>query len=196
MIRAQPLWLPDPAGCAIWMWTTLTSLGVAFDVFKALNIRYVTHQIWRKLGAAGTGRRVRGGHEVLLFGVFGKSVPVPPPKRRLSSWFEAYRPVNPATRKAIHSAKPQIAYDRMMTHDPEGIARADIFARYTRVGWDTCGIELGDEPAFLERGYVEAKMDLLEKTRDDPSIEDAEFEELGEPEIESFDPDPVSEDHD
>lgn len=83
--------------------------------------------------APGTGQRLRGLHEHLLYGRIGMT-PVPAPVDRLPSVVFA-----PRTKR--HSEKPQAAYDLIERHDPQG-ARLEMFARDARPGWASWGDEL------------------------------------------------------
>lgn len=116
MLRS-PLWRPHPEGCALWMWTTASSLPAALWLVEALGFRYVTHAVWIKPGAPGLGQRLRVAHELLILARRGK-VPIPSTADRPPSIFSAPR--------RGHSVKPYEA-ERYFLTTPGPCA--ELFAR-------------------------------------------------------------------
>ena len=138
-------WNPEVEGASVWMWATTNKLTDALWLMQELGAKYVTHTVWVKanqvfpLGQSkqcfelcnpGLGQRFRHCHELFLYGRIGR-VPVPPPDRRMPSVMLAPR--------GEHSSKPDLQYDWIVDHDPEGL-RCEFFARGNpRPGWTAWG---------------------------------------------------------
>lgn len=132
-IKALPVRdLADPAGCALFMWTTAPFLRVAFDVLEAWGFRYSTAGTWAKQTSAGrgwafgTGYVYRGAMEPWLVGLIGK------PKRQSRG---VRNLIAAPTRE--HSRKPD-----QMRVDVEALFPGpylELFARERAPGWDAWG---------------------------------------------------------
>jgi len=130
--------LAHPDGAALYLWATAPMLIDALRVMAAWGFEYKTNLCWDKK-ALGTGYWVRGEHELLLIGTRGKA-PCPAPANRSGSMIRE--------RRREHSRKPEAAYALIEKAHP-GVARADLFSRETRPGWDAWGDQAG---TFDERG--------------------------------------------
>lgn len=65
IVRSMGGWNPDPAGCSVWMWTTVTSLPDALALVDDLGARYVSHCVWVKAEDSTLGQLLsRLIHEV------------------------------------------------------------------------------------------------------------------------------------
>ncbi len=132
-IKALPVRdLADPAGCALFMWTTAPFLRASFDVLEAWGFRYSTAGCWAKRTrrgdgwAFGTGYIYRGAIEPWLVGVLGK------PKRQSRSVRNLI-----AEPLREHSRKPD-----QMRVDVEALFPGpylELFARERAPGWDAWG---------------------------------------------------------
>jgi N6-adenosine-specific RNA methylase IME4 len=107
----------------------------AIDVMKAWGFRYKTCGAWAKQSstgkkwAFGTGYLFRCAAEFFIVGAIGEPRPLARDVRNL-----IVAPVRE------HSRKPDEMYlvlERMFPRDP----RCELFARTTRVGWDSWGNE-------------------------------------------------------
>ncbi len=121
--------------CLLWLWATFPMLPQALAVLAAWRFRYVTGGVWCKATvhgkrAFGTGYVLRSAAEPFLIGKLGEPVTT----RSVRNVVDA------AVRE--HSRKPDAAYAAAEALMP-GAARADLFARQRRPGWDGWGNELG-----------------------------------------------------
>jgi N6-adenosine-specific RNA methylase IME4 len=132
LIMSSPLWLPA-RDAHLWLWATVTHLGDAIFLIRALGFRYVTNAVWVK-PSMGLGRYMRLRHEHLLLGVRGR-IPIGF-DRKVDSVIEAPR-TRRAGRASVHSTKPDEAYSRIERVSPG--PRAELFARDPREGWDVWG---------------------------------------------------------
>lgn len=132
-IKALPVRdLADPAGCALFMWTTAPFLPEAFNVMAAWGFRYSTMGCWAKQSstgrgwAFGTGYVYRGAVEPWIVGALGKPARVSRGVRNL---------IAAPTRE--HSRKPdQMRADVMRLF---GGPYLELFARERAPGWDAWG---------------------------------------------------------
>jgi N6-adenosine-specific RNA methylase IME4 len=116
---------------ALFFWATAPKLAEALEVIRAWGFDYKTHAIWDK-EKIGMGYWFRGQHEILMVATKGK-MPPPDDKARVSSVIRAPR--------GKHSAKPDEVYTIIEKMYPEA-ARAEIFARTKREGWDAVGNQI------------------------------------------------------
>ena len=126
--------LADPAGCALFMWTTAPFLPQSVHVLQAWGFRYSTMGCWAKrtstgkAWAFGTGYLYRGAVEPWLVGVLGKPERMSRSVRNL---------IDAPLRE--HSRKPDVVYDRIERY-AEG-PYLDLFGRQRREGWTVWGNE-------------------------------------------------------
>jgi N6-adenosine-specific RNA methylase IME4 len=121
-------------GMYVWLWATAPMYDQARMCFDFWKVKYVTQGVWVKTTLAGgptfgTGYVLRNAHEPFLIGKVGK------PKLHCRS----IRSVIMAPRRE-HSRKPDIAYVEA-TKMAGPYAKADVFSREARLGWDAFGNE-------------------------------------------------------
>jgi N6-adenosine-specific RNA methylase IME4 len=151
MLQA-PCWvIADDAH--LWLWVTNNFLPDGLWIMEALGFRYITNRVWAKMEEApsqavfspgehkpvyrrcrmGLGQYLRGCHELLLFGVRGKTMKpdtsVAMPSLLLAPTQE-------------HSVKPAQAYKDIERVSPGPYL--EMFARETREGWISWGNEVGE----------------------------------------------------
>jgi N6-adenosine-specific RNA methylase IME4 len=105
-------------------------LEEALQVIAAWGFSYKSNVVWVK-DKIGLGYLVRNQHELLLIATRG-SMPCPLPANRPSSVIAAPR--------REHSRKPDEAYELIERMYPD-LPKLELFARYTRLGWDVWGNE-------------------------------------------------------
>jgi N6-adenosine-specific RNA methylase IME4 len=115
----------------IFFWATAPKSQEAHRVLEAWGFEYKTHAVWDK-EKIGMGYWFRGQHELLMVATKGK-MPVPEEQARVSSVIRAVR--------GAHSAKPEQVYSIIEQMYPEA-ARAELFSRNRRPGWDAVGNQL------------------------------------------------------
>jgi N6-adenosine-specific RNA methylase IME4/ParB-like chromosome segregation protein Spo0J len=124
---AADLATPD---AVLFLWAPTPLLSDALNVMTAWGFEYVTNIVWVK-DRIGVGHWVRNQHELLLIGRRGE-FPTPEPANRPGSVIEAPR--------REHSQKPDEAYELIERMYPD-LPKLELFARYTRLGWDVWGNE-------------------------------------------------------
>lgn len=131
-LPVQALAAPD---CLLWLWATHPMLIDALYVMDRWGFRYVTSGVWSKktsggAQAFGTGYVLRCASEIFLIGKRGN----PRTTRSQRTVIEA--PIRQ------HSRKPDEAYAAAEAWAYQAEARADLFARERRAGWDSWGDEI------------------------------------------------------
>jgi N6-adenosine-specific RNA methylase IME4 len=127
--------LAHPDGMYVWLWATAPMYDQARMCFDFWKVKNVTQGVWVKTTkngeglAFGTGYVLRSSHEPFLIGKVGK------PKIHCRS----IRSVIMAPRRE-HSRKPDEAYVEA-TKMAGPYAKADVFSREARPGWDAFGNE-------------------------------------------------------
>lgn len=120
--------------CHLWLWATDNHLLEAVYVMQGLGFRLVRTMVWVKMREGklqiGLGQYMRGSHESCLFGVRGPTLKTPTAQRQPSVVLAARR---------LHSQKPDEAYRAIELTSPG--PRLEMFARYSRDGWDQWGNE-------------------------------------------------------
>lgn len=138
--------------CLGYFWATNNYITWAFKAIEALDFRVVSVLPWVKPGNAGLGQYFRGANEHLIFCVKGKGFAVKTAAKDIRSDYlvGAPRPIDPATGKRIHSAKPIRSYElveqRTTGHFLEAFARPN---KPERERWTLVGDEImvAGEPA-------------------------------------------------
>jgi N6-adenosine-specific RNA methylase IME4 len=145
-IKALPIGEWAARDCVLFLWTTDPLLEKAFEVIRAWGFAYKTVGFyWAKLNKSapplvydeksfftGLGFWTRANPELCLLATRGK------PRRRCAD----VKKLIVAPRRE-HSRKPDEAYDRI-----EALCEGpylEMFARSTREGWDSWGLEAGLE---------------------------------------------------
>lgn len=133
-IRDLPVasYMAENAHC--YLWTTNPFLREAFDVLESWGFEYKTCLTWVKTGL-GLGRYFRGNTEHVLFGVRGRLMLA---RADQPNVFES-EAFNGQRRR--HSEKPESFYDMVESVSPGPYL--ELFARRTRLGWDTIGDGVG-----------------------------------------------------
>lgn len=141
-IKALPV--PDLAAnnCALFMWVTNPFLREAFELFDAWGFTYKTKAFeWVKLNKKsetlfmGMGNWTRQNDEQCLLAIKGK------PKRVDAGVHSVI-----LSKRREHSRKPDEQYERIerLLGGPEIAGpHLEMFARQTRPGWDSWGMEVG-----------------------------------------------------
>ncbi len=118
--------------CLLLMWATECMRPQAHEVMAAWGFTYKSAFIWRKVTAngkprLGTGYRVRTMHEPVLVGTIGN-----PRHKPFPSVFDGIA--------REHSRKPEEFFALVDSVVPD-CARAELFARQRRAGWNAWGNE-------------------------------------------------------
>lgn len=127
--------LADPKGCLLILWTTGPHGEIAMDTMRAWGFRYVTQGAWAKQSRTGRAWQIGGGYyfrsacEPYLVGKIGN--PGLPNVRDVRNLIVA--PVRE------HSRKPDEMHANLQRMYPG--PRCELFARQSRPGWDTWGLE-------------------------------------------------------
>lgn len=132
LIQAGDLWRPAE-DCHLWMWVTNNYLKDGLWLMEELGFRYVTNAVWVKQ-RKGLGQYMRGQHELLLFGVKGRSM-VPGTDCRPPTVIQADR--------TQHSKKPDEFYELVETVSKGPYL--EVFARRGRPGWHSWGNQIVNE---------------------------------------------------
>lgn len=122
--------IPAAPDSLMFMWTTAPMMERSLGVLSAWRFRYVSQMVWVK-NRIGTGFWVRNRHEIVLIGKRGK-FPCPRPAPFADSVIEA------KTRE--HSRKPSRLQDMIDAAWPDA-HKLEMFARQSRVGWQSFGNE-------------------------------------------------------
>lgn len=115
----------------LYLWSTDSHVGEAFQVIEAWGFRYIQIITWFK-DRMGLGFHFRHFTEPLLFAVRGNLRLF---RRDLPSYFVEH--------STQHSRKPQAAYRLMEVASPS--PRLELFARERRDGWDSWGDEVASD---------------------------------------------------
>ena len=137
-IQALPVrdWARDASHLYLWVPNALLAEGLG--VMQAWGFQYKTNLIWyktRKDGGPdgrGVGFYFRNVTEMVLFGIRGRVRTLAPGRRQVN-----LIPV----RKQKHSRKPDEFYDLIESCSPGPYL--ELFARYSREGWDQWGDQIG-----------------------------------------------------
>ena len=130
----------------LYLWVPNALLPDGLQVMKAWGFNYKSNVVWHKIrkdggsDGRGVGFYFRNVTELVLFGVRGKNARTLAPGRTQVNYL--------ATRKREHSRKPDELYSIIEGCSPA--PRIELFARGTRPGWRSWGIQAHDgyEPTW------------------------------------------------
>lgn len=131
--------------CACYLWTTNGYLPRAFGVLAAWGFDYSTTIVWTKnpMGA-GLGGAWGISTEFVLYGRLGSPVE----KVKLDSTWYGWKRRYDKRGKPLHSGKSPAFQDLVeQMHDGPYL---ELFARESRLGWDTWGDEALQGTALME----------------------------------------------
>lgn len=148
-IRALPVEevVTEQAHLYLWVPNALIADGLA--VMESWGFVYKSNLVWakrRKDGGPdgrGVGFYFRNVTEIILFGVRGSMRTLPPGRRQVNMI---------ETRKREHSRKPDEQYDIIEACSPGPYL--ELFARYSRPGWTSWGLEADDDVEPRAKRYA------------------------------------------
>lgn len=148
-IRALPVSeiVAEQAHLYLWVPNALIADGLA--VMESWGFGYKSNLVWakrRKDGGPdgrGVGFYFRNVTEIILFGVRGSMRTLPPGRRQVNII---------ETRKREHSRKPDEQYDIIEACSPGPYL--ELFARYSRPGWTSWGLEADDDVEPRAKRYA------------------------------------------
>ena len=128
---------PAERDAHLYLWVTSGFLADGFRVLDAWGFRYSTTLVWAKTPiGAGLGGPYGIATEFVLFGRRGTLPTLRKEGRNWWHWKRAYDERG----KPRHSAKPEEFYALVEQVSPGPYL--DMFARRTRIGWDSWGDEV------------------------------------------------------
>ena len=137
----------EQAHLYLWVPNALIADGLA--VMESWGFSYKSNLVWakrRKDGGPdgrGVGFYFRNVTEIILFGVRGSMRTLPPGRRQVNII---------ETRKREHSRKPDEQYDIIEACSPGPYL--ELFARYSRPGWTSWGLEADDDVEPRAKRYA------------------------------------------
>jgi N6-adenosine-specific RNA methylase IME4 len=121
----------------LYLWVANNHLPEALRIVEHLGFRYITNLVWAK-SKFGLGRYFRGQHEICLFATRGRGFGVRTEINNVSSLIG-----KGLIAPGRHSQKPYEMYE-LIENRSEG-PYLELFARNTRPGWDSWGIEVDEK---------------------------------------------------
>ncbi len=144
VVRDSGFWKPD-SNAHVYMWVTNNKVPDGLEVFKDLNVRFITQIPWVKYKddkpQLGIGRYFGGVGETLYFGVIGRGFAVRTPPNNIKGILES--PDGDLTimsPRRKHSEKPVEQY--LLIESRSKGPFVEFFARSKREGWDSWGNEV------------------------------------------------------
>ena len=138
-IRALPVVDVADENAHLYLWVPNALIADALRVMESWGFTYKSNIVWakrRKDGGPdgrGVGFYFRNVTELILFGVRGSMRTLAPGRRQVNMI---------ETRKREHSRKPDEQYDVIESCSPGPYL--ELFARYSRRGWTSWGLEAAD----------------------------------------------------
>ena len=148
-IRALPVAEVAAENAHLYLWVPNALIADALRVMESWGFTYKSNIVWakrRKDGGPdgrGVGFYFRNVTELILFGVKGSMRTLAPGRRQVNMI---------ETRKREHSRKPDEQYDVIEACSPGPYL--ELFARYSRSGWTSWGLEADDEVKPRGRQYA------------------------------------------
>ncbi len=139
-IRAFPVPEITAPRAHLYLWVPNALIADGLAVMESWGFVYKSNLVWakrRKDGGPdgrGVGFYFRNVTEIILFGVRGSMRTLPPGRRQVNII---------ETRKREHSRKPDEQYDIIEACSPGPYL--ELFARYSRPGWTSWGLEADDD---------------------------------------------------
>ena len=139
-IRALPVAEVATEDAHLYLWVPNALIADGLRVMESWGFTYKSNIVWakrRKDGGPdgrGVGFYFRNVTELILFGVKGSMRTLAPGRRQVNMI---------ETRKREHSRKPDEQYDIIEACSPGPYL--ELFARYSRRGWTSWGLEADDE---------------------------------------------------
>lgn len=139
-IRALPVSEIVAEQAHLYLWVPNALIADGLVVMESWGFSYKSNLVWakrRKDGGPdgrGVGFYFRNVTEIILFGVRGSMRTLPPGRRQVNMI---------ETRKREHSRKPDEQYDIIEACSPGPYL--ELFARYSRPGWTSWGLEADDD---------------------------------------------------
>lgn len=148
-IRALPVSEIVAEQAHLYLWVPNALIADGLEVMESWGFSYKSNLVWakrRKDGGPdgrGVGFYFRNVTEIILFGVRGKMRTLPPGRRQVNII---------ETRKREHSRKPDEQYEIIEACSPGPYL--ELFARYSRPGWTSWGLEADDEVEPRAKRYA------------------------------------------
>ena len=145
----------------LYLWVPNALLQEGLEVMETWGFTYKTNLVWYKIrkdggpDGRGVGFYFRNVTELILFGVRGRMRTLQPGRTQVNL-------LN--TRKREHSRKPDEFYDLIESCSPGPYL--ELFARFTRSGWDQWGNEDVERNSFhgvaKRKAHVNAQLAFFE----------------------------------
>lgn len=163
-IKQLPVGKLAAADSHLYLWVPNALLQEGLEVMKSWGFTYKTNLIWYKIrkdggpDGRGVGFYFRNVTEMILFGVRGSMRTLKPGRTQVNLM---------SSRKREHSRKPDEIYD--IVEDCSPGPYLELFARFSRPGWQQWGNEDVEENSFVgvakRKGHVDSQLRLLESPK-------------------------------
>jgi N6-adenosine-specific RNA methylase IME4 len=163
-IKNLPVGKVSAAKSHLYLWVPNALLKEGLEVMREWGFTYKTNIVWYKIrkdggpDGRGVGFYFRNVTELILFGVRGSMRTLQPGRTKVNLF---------STRKREHSRKPDEIFDIIEDCSPGPYL--ELFARFSRIGWDQWGNENVEENSFRgvarRNGHADKQIRLLENTK-------------------------------
>jgi len=163
-IKNLPVGNVSAAKSHLYLWVPNALLKEGLEVMREWGFTYKTNIVWYKIrkdggpDGRGVGFYFRNVTELILFGVRGSMRTLQPGRTKVNLF---------STRKREHSRKPDEIFDIIEDCSPGPYL--ELFARFSRIGWDQWGNENVEENSFRgvarRNGHANKQIRLLENTK-------------------------------
>ncbi|MEM8944494.1 MAG: MT-A70 family methyltransferase [Planctomycetota bacterium] len=148
----------------LYLWVPNALLQEGLRVMEAWGFTYKTNVVWYKVrkdggpDGRGVGFYFRNVTELILFGVRGSMRTLQPGRTQVNLF---------PTRKREHSRKPDEVYEIIEACSPGPYL--ELFARFSRDGWDQWGNEDVEENSFhgvaTRKGHADPQLRLYDSPK-------------------------------
>lgn len=163
-IKNLPVGKVSAAKSHLYLWVPNALLKEGLEVMREWGFTYKTNIVWYKIrkdggpDGRGVGFYFRNVTELILFGVRSSMRTLQPGRTKVNLF---------STRKREHSRKPDEIFDIIEDCSPGPYL--ELFARFSRIGWDQWGNENVEENSFRgvarRNGHADKQIRLLENTK-------------------------------